>query len=77
MNSIEGTVIFAQESRFQLLDGDGVGHHFVLSHSSAADPEQLPMLQRNQARVRVHFRVANDLLANEAVDIDMLQDCAR
>ena len=53
MQSIEGTVIFAQESRFQLLDRSGVGHHFVLSHAAAVDPEQLPALQRDQARVRV------------------------
>ena len=73
MNSIEGTVIFAQESRFQLLDRGGVSHHFVLSHASAADPEQLPALQRAQARVKVYYRTAPDLLAHAALTIEMLE----
>lgn len=73
MDEIEGTVIFAQESRFQLLDRQGVGHHFVLSHASAADPEQLPALQRDQARVRVGYRAAPDLLAHAAIRITVLE----
>ena len=73
MDSIEGTVIFAQESRFQLIDRNGVGHHFVLSHAAKADPEQLPALQRDQARVRVGYRAAPDLLAHAALSIDMLE----
>lgn len=72
MDSIDGTVILAQESRFQLLDRRGVGHHFVLSHSAAADPEQLSALQREQATVRVHYRSAPDVLAHAAMRIDRL-----
>ncbi len=73
MDSIEGTVILAQESRFQILDRGGVGHHFILGHSCAADPEQLPALQRDQSRVRVHYRQAEDLLAHLALRIDLLE----
>jgi hypothetical protein len=72
MNSIEGTVILSQESRFQLLDRNGVGHHFILGHSCAAEPEQLPALQRRQARVRVGYRSGADVLAHVALRIDML-----
>ena len=73
MESIEGTVIFAQESRFQLIDRGGISHHFVLSHSAAAEPEQLPALQRNQARVRVGYRRAPDVLAHAAMSITVLE----
>jgi hypothetical protein len=70
MQSIEGTVLFAQESRFQLLDTNGVGHHFILSHACAADPEQLPALQRDQAQVRVHYEIRKNILARIARRID-------
>jgi hypothetical protein len=72
MDSIEGTVLFAQESRFQLLDRNGVGHHFILASGSAAEPEQLAVLQRDQSRVRVRFRSAHDVLAHLALRIDRL-----
>ena len=69
MDSIEGTVIIVQESRFQLIDRDGVGHQFVLSSGSSADAEQLTGLQGDKALVRVFYRAAPDLLANAAVRI--------
>ncbi len=72
MDLIDGMVIFAQESRFQLLDHSGVAHHFVLSHAAAAEPQQLAALQRDQARVRVGYRPAKDLLAHAAVCITLL-----
>lgn len=72
MDEIEGTVIFAQESRFQLLDRHGVGHHFVLSHASAAEPAQLSALQRDQAQVRVGYSVAKDMIAHAAIRITVL-----
>ncbi|HQT75909.1 MAG: hypothetical protein B7Z80_08220 [Rhodospirillales bacterium 20-64-7] len=72
MDQIEGILIFAQESRFQVLDRNGVAHHFVLHHAAAAEPEQLPMLQRKQARVRVDFRTAPDLIAHAATAIRVL-----
>ena len=74
MDAIEGRVIFAQEGRFQLLDRDGVGHHFVLSHSAAAEPEQLPVLQRRQAMVRVRYRPAPDQIAHAAMAVQMLEE---
>lgn len=44
MQSIAGVVTIVQEGRFQLLDANGVSHQFILHHSAAADPEQLPGL---------------------------------
>jgi hypothetical protein len=72
MDQIEGIVMFVQESRFQLLDGNGVAHHFLLSRNAAAEPQQLPTLQRCQARVRVTYRPAPDLIAHEAMAIRLL-----
>jgi hypothetical protein len=74
MDQIEGRVIFAQESRFLLVDRGGVAHHFVLSHAAGADPEQLPALQRVQARVRVGYKPAGDLIAHAAMRITLLDD---
>lgn len=72
MDTMVGTVIYAQESRFQLVDRDGIAHLFILSPSAAAEPEQLPALQRDQARVRVGYVPAEDLLAHKALRIDRL-----
>ena len=72
MDSIEGTVLFAQESRFQLLDRNGVGHHFIVGHACSAESEQLPKLQRDQATVRVRYRAGKDVLAHVALRIDVL-----
>ena len=72
MEATEGIVIFAQESRFQLIDRDEIGRHFILSHSCPIEPQQLPELQRNQSRVRVGFRQGKDVLASLALRIDLL-----
>lgn len=72
MQSIEGTVTIVQESRFQLLDDDGVAHLFLLGHDAAAEPEQLTSLQRMQARVQVSYRAAPDLIGHMAERIVML-----
>lgn len=74
MDSIEGRVILAQESRFQLLDRNGVAHHFVLGHKAPLEPEQLPPLQRKQAMVKVHYKKAPDLIAHIAMRIQMLEN---
>jgi hypothetical protein len=73
MQSIEGVVTIVQEGRFQLLDDDGVGHLFLLSYSASAEPEQLGPLLRAQARVRVSYRPAADVIGHRAEQI-MLMD---
>ena len=72
MNSIEGIVILAQESRFQLLDGDGIGHHFTIGHACSAEPQQISDLQRTQVRVRVHYVTTKDIIGHTARRIEML-----
>ncbi|WP_428487452.1 hypothetical protein [Rhodopila sp.] len=73
MDTMEGLLIFTQESRFQLLDRNGVGHHFILGHDCAAEPEQLPPLQSRQARIKVHYHSAPDLLAHTVSRITLLE----
>lgn len=73
MYSVQGVVTIVQEGRFQLLDDDGVGHLFLLGHSAAAEPEQLGALQRSQARVRVSYQSAPDLIGHVANKIVLLE----
>jgi hypothetical protein len=65
-HSINGIVTIVQEGRFQLTDDDGVSHLFILSPSAAAEPEQLKALQRRQARVRVRYQPASNLIGHTA-----------
>jgi hypothetical protein len=64
--TMQGVVTIVQEGRFQMTDDDGVSHLFILSPSAAAEPEQLTALQRRQARVRVRYRPASNLIGNTA-----------
>lgn len=72
MRWIQGIVTIVQEGRFQLVDQDGVGHHFLLSHNASLEPEQLPQLQRDQSLVRVWLRRAPDVIGHVAARIDLL-----
>jgi hypothetical protein len=73
MQSIVGTMIIAQEQRFQLLDRDGVGHQFLLHYGSAMEPDQLPPLLHRL--VRVCYRPAEaHIIGHTAVHIDLLED---
>lgn len=62
--SMEGVVTIVQEGRFQLTDDDGVSHLFILGYDAAAEAMQLGSLQRRQARVRVHYTPARNLIGN-------------
>jgi hypothetical protein len=59
-----GLITIVQEGRFQMTDDDGVSHLFILSASAAAEAEQLTALQRRQARVRVRYKPASNLIGN-------------
>lgn len=72
MEAIEGVVTIVQEGRFQLLDRDGVSHLFVLFHSAPLEPEQLSHLQHDQARVRVDYTQAHDIVGLLARSITRL-----
>ena len=72
MHSVEGVVIIVQESRFQLLDDNGVAHHFLLAHNAAAEEEQLPVLL--QRRVRVRYTDPDNLIGHVASKILLLDN---
>jgi hypothetical protein len=72
MQLMEGIVTIVQEGRFCLTDQDGVSHHFELSHSAAAEPDQLPPLQKQQARVRVSYEPGENVIGFIATRIDRL-----
>ena len=76
MQSIQGIVTIVQEGRFQLVDENGVGHQFLLSHRASLEPEQLPGLQRDQSLVRVWYKHAPDLIGHVAARIDLLDAAA-
>ncbi len=66
---MEGVVTIVQESRFQLTDDHGVGHLFILGYLCGTETGQLPALQRRQARVRVSYKPAPNLIGNVAQSI--------
>lgn len=72
MPSMQGVVTIVQEGRFQLLDADGVAHHFLLGHSAALEPEQLPSLLMR--RVRVSYSDPPDIIGHRAHKIILLDD---
>ena len=72
MKTIDGVVTIVQESRFQLVDDEGVGHLFVLGHDSPAEPDQLAPLQRKQSRVRVGYTEARNVIGRVAHSISRI-----
>ena len=62
MASMMGVVTIVQESRFQLTDDAGVSHLFILGHAAGAEPAQLAPLAHGQARVRVQYSKAANLI---------------
>ncbi len=71
MRRMRGRVIIAQESRFQLLDDDGVAHLFVLDAAAGLEPSQLAPLQKGHTRVVVSYAKADDMLAHVARSIEI------
>ena len=69
--TMSGVVTIVQEGRFQMTDDAGVSHLFILGHSAAAEPQQLAALQARQARVRVHYKPAANLIGNTVSAIDL------
>ena len=73
---MDGIVTLVQESRFQLMDDQGVSHLFVLSHKAPLEPAQLIPLQKVQARVSVRYEEAPNLIALLALSIALHPDRA-
>ncbi len=70
--TIEGIVTIVQESRFQLIDDEGVGHMLVLGALSLAEPAQLEGLARRQARVSVRVKPGAGIIGRVATSITTL-----
>lgn len=70
MKTMEGIVVIVQESRFQLMDADGVFHLFLLGHDAGAEPEQLGQLQARQAKVRVRYSAPHNIIGYVAHRVD-------
>ena len=68
---MEGVVTLVQEGRLQLTDDRGVSHLFVLGPNAAAETDQLPALQRRQARVRVRYHPAANVIGNLISTIEL------
>jgi hypothetical protein len=74
----DGVVTIVQESRFQLTDDNGISHLFLLDRNAAAEPAQLAPLQARQARVRVTYEPARNLIGLVARSVTLLaQPAAR
>jgi len=70
MRQLDGVVTIVQESRFQLVDDDGVAHHFLLGYGAAIEPEQLPSLL--ERRIRVSYTDPDNLIGHRAVRLFLL-----
>ena len=74
MKTMVGTVLLVQEGRFQLRDEQGASHLFLLGHASLAETDQLPPLARRQARIRVSYKDADNIVGLIAKKIVVLDD---
>ena len=63
-STMHGTVTIVQEGRFQMTDDDGVSHLFILGPWAAAETMQLDALQSRQAKIRVRYKPARNLIGN-------------
>jgi hypothetical protein len=72
MKTMEGTVLLVQESRFMVESDQGEAHLFILSHRAPLEPQQLPPLQHQQARVRVSYDEAPHVIGYTAHAVDVI-----
>jgi hypothetical protein len=66
MRSAEGVITLVQEGRFALVTDGGRVMQFVLAHDASIEPQDLPLLKRDQRRVRVDFTESRRLVAHVA-----------
>ena len=58
-----GTVTLVQEGRFQLSTDDGRAMLFLLASNALLEPQDLPALAEQAARVTVHYSTPDGLIA--------------
>lgn len=73
VQSLEGVITLAQESRFQITDRLGVSHQVVLSPRALLEPDQLVGLVRSGARVRVGFQTTGEVISLIARSVHVLE----
>jgi antitoxin (DNA-binding transcriptional repressor) of toxin-antitoxin stability system len=66
MQSVEGVITLVQEGRFVVVTDGGRVMHFLLAHDASVEPQDLPLLKRDQRRVRVDFTEPSRLVAHVA-----------
>lgn len=69
MAKVRGAITLVQEERFQLVDGGGVAHLFVLDHHVRLGPTDLTRLWRAGEHVEVEYRDASQLIARIATSV--------
>ena len=66
MQSVEGVITLVQEGRFAVVTDGGRVMNFLLAHDASVEPQDLPLLKRDQRRVRVDYTEPSRLLAHVA-----------
>ena len=66
MQSVEGAITLVQEGRFAVVTDGGRVMHFLLAHDASLEPQDLPLLKRDQRRVRVDYTESSRLVAHVA-----------
>ena len=66
MQSAEGVITLVQEGRFALVTDGGRVMQFLLARDASLEPQDLPLLKRNQRRVRVDYTEPSRLVAHVA-----------
>ena len=69
LKTMTGVITIVQEGRFKMEPEDGQPMLFVLAPSAPIEPQDLPGLQRSQARVTVRYEDAGTLIAGVVHDI--------
>ncbi|UEM03305.1 hypothetical protein JL101_025610 [Skermanella rosea] len=69
LKTMTGTITIVQEGRFKMEPEDGQPMLFVLAPSAPVEPQDLPGLQRSQARVTVHYKDADGRIAGIVQDM--------
>lgn len=66
MQSVEGVITLVQEGRFAVVTDSGRVMNFLLAHDASLEPQDLPLLKRDQRRVRVDYTEPSRLVAHVA-----------
>ena len=66
MQSVEGVITLVQEGRFVVVTDGGRVMHFLLAHDASLEPQDLPLLKRDQRRVRVDYTEPSRLVTHVA-----------